>query len=430
VSGAPEPALLIMTELKMIIRHLRLVEYAREIGLTPVMVFCRAESQPRLRALMGDPGHPLSGLGELCLVADPSVTSVLAGVHGVVERYDVRGALSCGEYYVAPAGALCELLGLPGTGWAAATVSRDKLAQRYLLADWAPRHWRVVPPAERSRVAELNWDWGGPLVVKPISRMSSSGVRLVRTPDELTDLLASYPPTEVLLIEKCVSGPEYSVETLVQHGIPVWHGITRKATDAHSGVHFVEIGHTLPADDLPPEQVGLLTEANTAVLSRLGVRNAITHAEYRLTESGVVLMEVALRVPGGGISALWGLATGSSLEERIVDLTVGRPVDYPAAYRRVRHSFLGHPQGILVDVRGPQVSWTVRDERWPLLAPADAADAPRICAVLVNKVAGDRLGPIVDGDGRAVSVIVDAPLAEDIDKLAERAAAEVEIVVT
>lgn len=423
-----EPALLIMTELKMIIRHLRLVEYAREVGLTPILVFSRTDTEPRLRELMADPNHPLSGLGRLCPVADPSVTSVLAGVRDAVEHYDVRGALSCGEYYVTAAGALCELLGLPGTGWTAATVSRDKLAQRYLLADWAPPHWRVVAPADRTRVAGLDWDWGGPLVVKPVSRMSSSGVCLVRTPDELTGVLAEYPPTEVLLVEHCVSGAEYSVETLVQQGNPVWHGITRKATDDGGG-HFVETGHTLPADDLTPAQATQLAEANTAVLARLGVRDAVTHAEYRLTESGVVLMEVALRVPGGGISALWGLATGSSLEERIVDIAVGRPVRYPAASRRVRHRFLDHPQGTLVDVRGPGVSWTVRDDRWPPLASADAMAAARVCAVLVSKVAGDRLGPLVDGDARAVSVIVDAPLAEDVDGLAERAAAEVQIVV-
>jgi biotin carboxylase len=429
MTAGTEPALLIMTDLKMIIRHLRLVEYARELGLTPVMVFSRPDTEPLLRELMADPAHPLSGLGELCLVADPSVTSVLAGVRDVVERYDVRGALSCGEYFVEAAGALTELLGLPGTGWPAAMVSRNKLMQRYLLADWAPR-WRVVRPAGRSRAAELDPDMGWPRVVKPISRMSSSGVRRVRAPGELAEVLAGYPETEVLLVEECLLGAEYSVESLVRRGDPLWQGITRKETNEDRGVHFVETAHTVPADDLDPDQIARVTETNAAVLRRLGVRDAITHAEYRLTEGGVMLMEVALRLPGDGITVLWSLATGSSMEERIVDVALDRPVRYPQPRRRVRHGFLSHPHGTLADVRGDRVCWTTRDLRWPRPEPASADAPPRTCAVLVSKLAGDTLGPIVDSDARAVSVIIDAPLAEHIDELAKRAATGVEIVVS
>lgn len=416
-------ALVIMTSYKMIIRHLRLVEYARELGLVPVMVFTGDED--RLRELVADPDHALSGFGELWRVPDSSVAGVLGSVQDLVERYDVRGVISCGEYFVEAAAALAEALGLPGPGWSAAAASRNKLLQRYRLPEFSPR-WRVIHPEARATVGDL--DWGGALVVKPTGRMSSSGVREVSTVDSLVDVVADYPAGETLLVERRVVGPEYSVESLVQGGEIRWSGITAKRTN--EGVTaFVEMAHVVPAD-LPSGRADELRKVNAEVVRRLGVRDAVAHAEYRHDGDGVVLMEIALRVPGDGISVLWTLATGASFEERIVDVALGREFSYPEPVRRAAHVYLEHPAGTLVDVDGGDipVSWTTRDERWPTLRPAEPDAPSRRCAVLVSKLPGASLGPIVDSDARAASVLVDAPLSEDIDATA--VCASVRIVVS
>lgn len=423
------PILLIMTSLKMLIRHLRLVEYAHELGVAPVMVFNRSGETGRLSELMDDPAHPLSRLAGVIPVEAPTVNAVLAGVADPAGRGAVRGVLSCGEYFVEPAAALAHLLGLPGPGWNAATISRDKLLQRYALPGHAPC-WRVIPPGGREHAADAVRGMAGPLVVKPTGRMSSSGVVEVRTADELPAVLETYPPHETLLVEERVTGAEYSVETLVQHGEPVWCGITAKGTNEGGGA-FVETSHTVPAEGLTPGQTAALTGASADVLRRLGVQDAVAHAEFRMADRGPVLMEVALRVPGGGISVLWGLATGASMEERLVDLALGRPVSYPAPIRRARHDFLPHPPGRLADVRHERapVTWTVRDARWPELPPAAPGASAACRAVLVSKMPGDDLGPLTDGDARAVSVMVDAPLDEDITRQAERAGNQTDVVV-
>ncbi|GHJ37201.1 ATP-grasp domain-containing protein [Streptomyces sp. TS71-3] len=424
-----QPALVIMTSLKMIIRNLRLVEYAKESGVTPVLLFTQGGDEKRLRELMADPGHPLSALGDLCPVADPSPASTIAGVQPVLRRYDVQGVLSCGEYYVEAAGVLAHLLGLPGSGWPAAAVSRNKMFQRTALPDLSPR-WQAIHPGDRDGL-DLSADaWPGPVVLKPVSRMSSSGVRALDSVDEVAGAVAGYPEHETLLVEERVSGPEYSVESLVQGGEPIWSGITEKLTNETGGPTFTEMRHTVPAPEPAPGHFAELSRVHAEVLRRLGFRDGIAHAEYRVTEDRVVLMEVAFRIPGDGISALWGLATGGSVEERLVDLALGRPTSYPEARRRVRHLFLDHPHGTLVDIRskGAEVSWTTSDERWPELPPAEPGAAPRCCAVMTPRVPGDRLGPIVDSGERSVSVIVDAPLDADIDAVAERAAEDVEII--
>jgi hypothetical protein len=419
-----------MTSLKMIIRNLRLVEYTRELGVTPVLLFTRGGDEERLRELMADPGHPLSALGDLCPVADPSPAATIAGVQPVLERYDVRGALSCGEYYVEAAGALTHLLGLPGSGWAAAAISRNKMFQRTALPDLSPRY-RVIHPGQRTGL-DLSADgWRGPVVLKPVGRMSSSGVRGLGSVDEVAEAVAGYPEHETLLVEERVMGPEYSVESLVQGGEPLWTGITEKLTNEAGGSTFTEMGHTVPAPESSPDRFAELSRVHAEVLRRLGFGDGIAHAEYRVADDRVVLMEVAFRIPGDGLAALWSLATGSSMEERLVDIALGRPTGYPAPTRRVRHLFLDHAYGTLVDVRskGPEVSWTTTDERWPDLAPTDADAGPRCCAVLTPRLPGDRLGPLVDSGERSVSVIVDAPLDADIEGVARRAAEDVEIVV-
>ncbi|MDQ2955845.1 MAG: ATP-grasp domain-containing protein [Actinomycetota bacterium] len=433
MSQEAPPALLIMTSLKMIIRHLRMVEYADELGLTPIMVFGGTGELGQLRRLMADPDHPLCRLGALWPVAGPSVDSVIAGVRRHAGRYDIRGVISCGEYYVEPAAALAQLLGLPGTGWPAATISRNKLLQRFVLPEYAPRWW-VLDPASRSDAGELesrlHHEIEGSLVIKPTRRMSSSGVCELPSAAGLAAVLDSYPADETLLVEQRVIGPEFSVETLVQHGSPLWSGVTGKQTNEGAG-GFVETAHTVPAAGLSAAQLAELNRANTEVLARLDLRDGVAHAEFRLTEHGPVLMEVALRVPGGGISVLWGLATGSSMEERLVELAIGRPVRYPAPRRQARHLFLDNPTGRLADVRSEfaPVSWTVRELRWPELPPASAERPAQSRAVLVSKLAGDELGPLVDGDARAVSLIVDAPLGADLEREVSRAHAGIDIVV-
>lgn len=415
----------------MISRHLRMIEYARELNVVPIMVFCQGGDASRLRELMACPGHPLSALGRLWQVAEMSVDGVLADMQDLIEGYDVRGIISCGDRYADAAAALCHLLDLPGAGWPAARISRNKLFQRYALPAYSPR-WRVIHPSVRARIADLDWDWGVPLLIKPASRWGSLGVLELPSAADLPAVTESYPPEEILLVEERVFGDEFSVESLVQDGQLLWSGVTRKqTTEGRDGV-FVELAHTAPADGLLPGQLAELITANADVLRRLDFRNGIAHAEYRLAERGVVMMEIALRVPGGGITAMWGLATGCSMEERLVEIALGRPTSYPPPVRRVRHAFLAQPEGVLGDVRcaGTTVSWTTRDACWPVPA-AVGPDAPsRLCAVLVGKLAGDKVGKIETCDSRSVSVMVDAPLGDDINQVAERASHEVSIVIS
>ncbi len=420
-----QPALLIMTELKMVLRHLRLFSYARELGIVPVLVFTKVADEPRLAELTADPAHPFHQLGDRCLVSAPTPDAVLVALPDLQRKYRIAGVMSCGEYFVETAAMVAELLGLPGSSWRAATISRNKLMQRHVLGDQSPE-WVALGPGDRDR--QPSWD--GPLVVKPTRRMSSSGVHELTSAAELAGLVAQYPADEVLLVEQRVVGPEFSVESLVQAGQPIWSGITAKATNEGGG-GFVETAQTAPAPGLSGQDEATLHLANRALLHRIGMRDGITHAEYRLAGGQAVLMEVAVRSPGDGVNIMWQLSTGRAVEDCLVDIALGRPTYYPQPSRRSAGFTPAQAAGALVDVRSSDVpvSWTVRDARWPVLTPTASEDPARTCAVLVSKLVGEDIGPLIDNDSRAVWVIVDAPLGDDIEQEVKRARDGIDITV-
>jgi biotin carboxylase len=407
-------ALLLMGDLVVLARQGRLITEARRRGLAPLAVVSRDTDLTRLAELRADPEHALAGLADVVQVADAQVATVAPAVQSLLRRYEVRGLISVGEVFVEPVGVLADVLGLPGTGSAAALICRNKLLQRTAAPAYSPS-WQTVPADERAGFALPAEQL--PAVVKPAGRFYSSGVRLVHTQAELTAALGALADHEIALVESRVSGPEYSVEALVQGGEVLWSGVTGKESNESGGAFFTEVEHTSPAVLDEPSRTALV-EANREVLRLVGLRDGITHAEYRLTEDGVVLMEVAARLPGDAITFLWELATGEGVEPVMVDLALGVPAAYPEPRRRARQSFVDHPHGRLLDVTAEdaEVSWIVRDDRWPRLAPLGAQEPAALRGVLVGRRVGDVLGPLVDSGHRSASLIVDSPLDDSIDR--------------
>ncbi|MGH3623284.1 MAG: ATP-grasp domain-containing protein [Sciscionella sp.] len=421
------PAFLFMGDLVIVARQARVVSEAHGRGLAPLLVVTPHTAPERLAACRADPNHPLSTLAEVVEVPDATVNDVLPGIQPLLARYDVRGVICVGDFFVEPAGITAHCLGLPGAGAGAGRVARNKLLQRTALPELSPA-FQVVTPARRESVDLGTIEF--PVVVKPTGRFSSLGVHRVANAARLAEVLRGYEPDEIVLIEQLITGPEFSVESLVQHGEVLWSGITAKQTNEAGGTSFTEMGHTSPAE-LSEADEKQLCQANLEVLRRIGFADGISHAEFRLSGGSPVLMEVATRLPGGGIMFLWELATGQPLEPVMVDLALGLPTTYPQPRRRARQIYLDHPFGRLRDVTstGAEVHWVEREDRWPVPSPVPA-DAPAGArSVLVTQRPGMLLGPQIDGEQRSGSVLFDAPLDEPTDPLTDRFLAEVTVVV-
>lgn len=419
------PAILFMGDLVIVARQTRLITEAYNRGYAPLLVVTPYTDPDRLAELRADESHPLSRLAEVVEVEDAKVDFVVPGIQSMLRRYDVKAVLCIGDFFVEPVGVVADCLGVPGAGSAASRISRNKMLQRTALPDLAPK-FQVVTPADRRGPFDVPF----PIVIKPVGRFSSLGVRQVDRAADLPDILATYPEDETLLVESRVVGPEFSVEALTQNGVVLWSGVTGKRTNESTGIYFTEMGHTSPAE-LSEVDAQALIDANRTVIQRLGFRDGITHAEYRLSADGPVMMEVATRLPGDGITFLWELATGKPLEPVMIDLALGVPTSYPAPRRRASQVYLEHPFGRLRDVTSSSapVSWVTRDDLWPAFTPQSAEAPPRDHAVLVTMVPGDTLGPQTDSEARSVSVVFDLPFGDVVEPLAKEYADTVTITV-
>jgi hypothetical protein len=420
-------AILFMGDLVIVARQTRLITEAHRRGYAPLLVVTPYTDPARLAELRADPDHPLSKLAEVVEVADAKVDYVVPGIQSLLRRYDVKAVLCIGDFFVEPVGVVADCLGVPGAGSAASRISRNKMLQRTTLPELSPK-FQVVTPAERG--GPIASDITFPVVVKPVGRFSSLGVRQVHKAEELADILATYPEDETLLVESRVVGPEFSVEALTQNGVVLWSGVTGKRTNESTGIYFTEMGHTSPAE-LSSEDTQALVEANRTVIRKLGFRDGITHAEFRLSADGPVMMEVATRLPGDGITFLWELATGKPLEPVMIDLALGGPTTYPTPRRRAAQVYLEHPFGTLRDVTstGAPVHWVTRDDVWPAFTPQATHAPAKDHAVIVTMVAGDTLGPQTDSEARSASVVFDLPFGEPVEPLAKEYADTVTITV-
>jgi hypothetical protein len=355
--------------------------------------------------------------------------AVVAHLHRWLDRYEIAGVYAAGEMLVEQTGIVADALGLPGPGAGAARVCRNKYLQRLYLRDWSPQAV-VVPPEGRSDLDLSAVRF--PAVLKPSGRRSSSGVRTVHDAAELRSLLSDYRAAETLLIEEYVTGPEYSVEAVVADGEIRFESVTEKRTTDRDSDWFVEMSHTVPAP--PGVDHETLLGANRGIVRRLGIRSGIVHTELRLTPGRrAVLMEVAARTPGDGIMPLYHLATGRSLEETIMRVALAEPATHPRPRRHARQVYLPHPPGTLADVKlrwpGVEPRWVPEGQPWPAMTPGEPGDPPTLRHVLVLQPRGTHLGELRESGDRAVTFLIDAPAAGDLDALEAEVTAAIDIVV-
>ncbi|WP_067461295.1 ATP-grasp domain-containing protein [Actinomadura macra] len=315
---------------------------ARELGLRPVL-------------LSADPGR--YGFGGEVEVVRAATSSTAAVVTACRRLAPVAGVVSSSEYYIGTAAEAAAELGLPGNPAAAVRAARDKGEQRRTLAAGGvsvPRFTVASTPAAAVKAAiEL----GGPVVVKPVAGSGSAGVLLCADADEVaghaTTLLAmtgnerGLPMPGRILVERFVSGPEYSVEVFDGRAV----GVVRK----HLGPAptFVETGHDFPAELEPRTRRRVVATALTAVWL-LGLRLGPAHVEVRVERGEPVLIEVNPRLAGGWIPRLLREALGIDLvRETVRVFSGGQAILAPTACGAAAIRFVLVPGGgILADLSG------------------------------------------------------------------------------
>ena len=231
-----------------------------------------------------------------------------------VRHRPVHGVLAVGDRPAVFAALACEALGLPGHPPAAARASGNKLETRRRFAAAGlpgPAFCEVMLDGE---IDALGPGLEFPCVVKPLALSGSRGVIRADDPGTLHAALERvqrllsradicerrHPSDDRVLLETFIPGREYAVEGVVEDGTLRVLAVFDKP-DPLDGPFFEESIYVTPSAQSAAEQ-RRMEQAVADAVGALGLRHGPVHAECRVNEGGVFVLEVAAR-PIGGLCA-------------------------------------------------------------------------------------------------------------------------------
>lgn len=258
-----------------------------------------------------------------------------------VDKNPPQAVIAVGDRPTVMAAYLTRLLGLPGHPPEAATASRDKrLTREKLKAAGLPTPSYITVPMLIDPAALLD-RLELPVVVKPTVLSASRGViraddrlSFVTAFDRLRRLLQSPevremrdPEADVIQVEEYIPGAEYAVEGVIEHGRLRTLAIFDKP-DPLEGPFFEETIYVTPTRATATTQ-RQIENAVADAASALGLHHGPIHAECRVNQRGVYVLEVAARPIGGLCAKALRFERGNmsiGFEEFLLRQAMGEPM--------------------------------------------------------------------------------------------------------
>jgi biotin carboxylase len=323
------------------------------------------------------------------------------------------GVFGFREYSVESVAAVSRALGLPGNPPEIVRSVRHKPSCRQLLRERGFRQplGQLCTDLDTARGFAAAHP-PGPWIVKPPAAMSSQGVSLVRDAADWQYALANLGDrgNSPFLVECFQSGEEFSAEGLFVYGQPYVLTLTAKITTG--APHFIELGHTMPAD-LDAATTRIVTETVTSALRSLSLTWGIFHVEFWLEDKQPVLGEVHVRPGGDCINLMTELVTGIELYGAVFDQFVRRPLEpsiwQPHCGAAIR--YLTPTPGLVSAIEG-----------WDKVL-----DDPDCRLAQLPLQLGDRIAPVRTSQDRPGFILTVGKTAHQATETAERLCATVRV---
>lgn len=231
-----------------------------------------------------------------------SVPRILAAL-----QQPVDAVLASDDHGVELAAHLREALGLPGNPVDAVMRLRDKFCFRQLQQVYGLLHpvFCAVPDNDNGEAAVAQI--GFPLVIKSRQLNASRGVIRANTPEEFARALTQVRRIQSrylrnaaslgVLVETYIPGVEVALEGVLRKGALQVLAVFDKP-DPLDGPTFEESIYVTPSR-LPQSTQIAIADAVSRACVAAGVSEGAIHAEARINEQGIWLLEIAPRAIGG-----------------------------------------------------------------------------------------------------------------------------------
>jgi biotin carboxylase len=266
------------------------------------------------------------------------------GIEALVARGPFDGVAAVGDVPAYVAALAAKRLGLRFSSPAAVLAAKNKFLarQRFRSAGLlTPGHELFRQPSGALRY---------PCVLKPLGLSGSRGVIRANDAKEFATAFArikNIAREPSVLVEDFIPGHEYALEGMVtQERLQVLALFNKP--DPLDGPFFEEtIYVTVPEQDA-------ITQTTQRAIAALGLTHGPVHAEMRVNDEGVWMLEVAARPIGGLCSRVLKFSGGKSLEELILRHAMGEDVS-DARLEMGAHAVMMIPiprAGVYTDVAG------------------------------------------------------------------------------
>ena len=300
----------------------RAIARAQEFGLRVVAVDRNPDAA----------GLALADVGEVVDFQD------LEGVIEVARKHAVDGALTVSADRAVPiVAAVTEELGLPTIGTDVAHVMTHKIAMRRRLAEVGVPQPRFAAARDLASARAAAETVGFPAVLKPADSGGQRGIFRLESIDDLDAhlhaALAESAGGEVVL-ERFHEGLELNGLVIARGGEPEVLTLSDRLRPpgVGFGVGWIHVYPTTIFGDALAEAERVAVHATRA----LGLRDGIAFPQLLVTDEGVLVIEVAARIPGGQMADLARHAVGVDLIEVALRQALGEPVPDDVARPRVQ----------------------------------------------------------------------------------------------
>ena len=369
-----------------------------------------------------DPEAPGFAFADSCLIADVYGASETAAA---AERYNrkirkIDGVICVAADAPITAATVAQRLRLPGLPVHVAELACDKLAMKkcFVSAGVAvPWFAEVRTMQELQRVAV---ERGRDLVIKPVDSRGSRGVQRVAKVADLAQAFAlarSHSPTERVMVEQYLEGPQVSTESIIVDGQCFTPGFSDRNYEylERYAPFFIENGGDLPSH-LPPETQGRVRDLVARAASAMGVTHGTVKGDIVIHKGEPYVIELAARLSGGFFCT------------REIPLNTG--VDFIGAAIKVA---LGEPVAP-EELRPRQATPVVQRYAFPnsgtvkaIHGEAEARAIPGIAEIVITAKPGDIIPPAGDKRPSAAMVLATGPSREAALKAANDALALIRI---
>ena len=252
-----------------------------------------------------DPEAPGFAFADSCLIADvysPTETAAAA------ERYNrkirrIDGVICVAADAPVTAATVAHRLGIRGLPLHAAQTACDKLAMKRCFADaGVPVPW-FAPVETPQALQRIAIERGNNLVIKPVDSRGSRGVQRIAQVADLTKafmLAREHSPTERVMVEEYLEGPQVSTESIIVNGKCFTPGFSDRNYEylERYAPFFIENGGDLPSQ-LSDETQFKVRAVVARAARALGVTDGTVKGDIVVHKGEPYVIELAARLSGG-----------------------------------------------------------------------------------------------------------------------------------